>query len=387
MSARDARGPASAPWTRFVRPRRRRRELNAEGKTFYRQGKWDDARAKYRAAEAADAEFLAPRLNVACSFVRQERFAEATAEVKTLIDRAYVPWAREVLEAADLGALKVHAVMPQIRAAMTEAAAAWGAGLDDAVLFVGRPRAPLRIPAQGDGVFILNPHQEVYAFIPATGRFRQLTAEDGRVLAFVRSKDRRRIMYATGDKLVRGPGASVVLRGVSLHELTLATMTTAPPIPIEGDVRRLEMSGSGAFAIQSDKIAGVYARGGDKGGALVPRREAVRGGAVLTPAGALQGKRHPRPGPRRAPAASRPPNRRRRASRGRWWCRRRAGRRAESAKASARVWPDFRYREPAVHSFGNLMSFTTKNLRWAAGRIMCDHVGKSTSPLDHPGVS
>ena len=247
-------------------------QLNAEGKTFYRQGKWDDARAKYRAAEAADAEFLAPRLNIACSFVRQERFAEATAEVKTLLGRAYVPWAREVLEAADLGALKVHAVMPQIRAAMTEAAAAWGAGLDDAVLFVGRPRAPLRIPEQGDGVFILNPHQEVYAFLPETGRFRQLTAEDGRVLAFVRSKDRRRIMYATADKLVRGPGASVVLRGVSLHELTLATMTAAPPIPIEGDVRRLEMSGSGAFAIQSDKIAGVYARGGDKGGALVPRR-------------------------------------------------------------------------------------------------------------------
>ena len=270
-------------------------QLNAEGKTFYRQGKWDDARAKYRAAEAADAEFLAPRLNIACSFVRQERFAEATAEVKTLLGRAYVPWAREVLEAADLGALKVHAVMPQIRAAMTEAAAAWGAGLDDAVLFVGRPRAPLRIPEQGDGVFILNPHQEVYAFLPETGRFRQLTAEDGRVLAFVRSKDRRRIMYATADKLVRGPGASVVLRGVSLHELTLATMTAAPPIPLEGDVRRLEMSGTGAFAIQGDKIAGVYARGGDKGGALVPRRESVRGGAVLTPAGALQVKAPPAP--------------------------------------------------------------------------------------------
>ena len=65
--------------------------------------------SKYRAAEAADPEFLAPRLNVACSFVRQERFAEATAEVEALLARAYVPWAREVLEAADLGALKVHA--------------------------------------------------------------------------------------------------------------------------------------------------------------------------------------------------------------------------------------------------------------------------------------
>jgi hypothetical protein len=277
-------GPGVGTVDPFRAPAPAATQLNTEGKTLYRLGKWDDARAKYRAAEAADAEFLAPRLNVACSFVRQERFPEATAEVKTLLTRAYVPWGREVLEAADLGALKVHAVMPQIRAAMIEAAAAWGAGLDDAVLFVGRARAPLRIPEQGEGAFILNPHQEVYAFIPETGRFRQLTAEDGRVLAFVRSKDRRRIMYATADKLVRGPGASVVLRGVSLHQLTLATMTVAQPIAIEGDVRRLEMTPSGAFAIQGDKIAGVYARG-DKG-ALVPRRESVRGGAVLTPAGA-----------------------------------------------------------------------------------------------------
>lgn len=260
-------------------------ELNAAGKTLYRQGKWDDARAKYRAAEAADPAFLAPRLNVACSFVRQERFPEAAEEVKTLLARAYVPWAREVLEAADLGALKVRPEMGELRAAMAAAAAAWGAGLDDAVLLVGRSRAPLRIPPEGDGVFILNPHQEVFAFLPETGRFRQLTAEDGRVLAFVRSNDGRRIVYATADKLVRGPGGHVALRGVSLHEITLATMTAAPPVAIEGDVRRLVMTARGAIKIEGDKLSGVYARG-DKG-TLVPRRESVRDGAVLTPAGAL----------------------------------------------------------------------------------------------------
>jgi hypothetical protein len=121
-----------------------------------------------------------PRLNVACSFVRQERFAEATAEVEALLARAYVPWAREVLEAFDLGALKPRPEMARIRRSMTTAAAAWGADLDDAVLFVGRARAPLKIPAAGPGFFILNPHQEVYAFLPTTGRFRQLTNEDGR---------------------------------------------------------------------------------------------------------------------------------------------------------------------------------------------------------------
>ena len=63
------------------------------------------------------------------------------------------------------------------------------------MLFVGRARAPLRIPATGPGFFILNPHQEIYAFLPATGRFRQLTNEDGRVLALLRTTDRRRIVY------------------------------------------------------------------------------------------------------------------------------------------------------------------------------------------------
>ena len=157
--------------------------LNADGKIVYRQGKWDDARAKYRAAEEADPDFLAPRLNVACSFVRQERFDDAVAEVRALLDRAYMPWSREVLEAADLGALKVQPQMAAVRAALASAAAAWGAGLDDAVVFVGRQRAPLRIPPDGTGEFILNPHQEVFAYLPETGRFRQLTAEDGHVVA------------------------------------------------------------------------------------------------------------------------------------------------------------------------------------------------------------
>jgi len=154
----------------FRLPDAKATELNSAGKTYYRDGKWEEARIEYRAAEAADPTFLAPRLNIACSFVRQERFAEATAEVEALLARAYVPWAREVLEAFDLGALKPRPEMARIRRAMTAAATAWGADLDDAVLFVGRARAPLKIPPTGPGFFILNPHQEVYAFLPTTGR-------------------------------------------------------------------------------------------------------------------------------------------------------------------------------------------------------------------------
>src|SRR3982750_32052 len=58
----------------FRAPAPRATELNAAAKVLYRQNKWNEARVQYREALAADAEFLAPRLNVACSFVRQERF-------------------------------------------------------------------------------------------------------------------------------------------------------------------------------------------------------------------------------------------------------------------------------------------------------------------------
>jgi hypothetical protein len=274
----------------FHAPDPKATELNSAGKTYYRDGKWEEARIEYRAAEAADPSFLAPRLNVACSFVRQERFAEATAEVEALLAGAYVPWAREVLEAADLGALKPRPEMARIRRAMTAAAAAWGAGLDDAVLFVGRARAPLKIPPT-PGFFILNPHQEVYAFLPTTGLYRQLTNEDGRVLAMTRTPDRRRIIYVTADKLIRGAKPDdLALRGVAIGELTLATMTAEPAIKIAGDVRRIDISAVGAmttFGVQGDRTSGMFRRG--ESGTLEPLPPFTRArvAASLTPSGVV----------------------------------------------------------------------------------------------------
>jgi hypothetical protein len=267
-------------------------ELNAAGKVLYRQGKWEEARAQYRAAEAADPTFLAPRLNVACSFVRQERFDEAVAEVKGLLEQAFVPWSREVLEAADLGALKVQPQMVGVKRALAAGAAAWGAGLDESVIFVGRLRAPLRIPPEGAGEFILNPHQEAFAFTPASGRYRQLTAEDGHVVAVAMALDRRRIVYVTAEKLVRGarPDA-VTLDGVALGELTLATMSASPPVRIAGGVRRIEIGGTPhgfVFRIDGERTNGLFTLGGASG-VLAPQGGRKLTGAplaVLTAGGA-----------------------------------------------------------------------------------------------------
>ena len=276
----------------FHAPDSQATELNAAAKLLYRQGKWEEARTEYRAAEEADPTFLAPRLNVACSFVRQERFGEAVTEVRALLERAYVPWSREVLEAADLGALKVQPQMAELKRAMASAASAWGAGLDESVIFVGRLRAPLHVPPDGPGEFILNPHQEVFAFTPATGLYRQLTAEDGHVVAVALAPDRRRIVYVTAGKLVRGarPDA-LALDGVALGELTLATMTADPAIPIAGAVRRIEIAGTPhgfAYRIEGERTSGRFMVGATR--TLVPFGGAKSSGSSSgSPAGSLPG--------------------------------------------------------------------------------------------------
>jgi hypothetical protein len=238
-------GPAPGPGALdpFRAPAPKALELNAAGKAPYREGRWEEARAQYRAALEADPAFLAPRLNIACSFVREERFADATREALALVDGAYVPWAREILEAADMGALKVRPEMKTIEAAMATAATRWGAELDESVLFVARKQAPLRVP-DGPGVFLLNPQQEVWAYTPRTQRYRQLTAEDGHVVAFGRSFDRKSIVYVTAEKIARGAKPDDrALRGVAVRLLTLATMALGPRHPIDGDVRELEIYG------------------------------------------------------------------------------------------------------------------------------------------------
>jgi hypothetical protein len=263
----EAPAPGPGSLDPFRAPVLRAAELNAAGKVPYRQGKWEEARAQYRAAEAADPELLAAKLNIACSFVRQERFAEATAEVVALLERAYVPWAREIREAADLGALKVRPEAKELERALAASAARWSEGLPTSVLFVARKGAPLRVP-DGAGVFILNPHQEVWAFTPRTRRYRQVTAEDGHVVALARAPDGKSIVYVTAEKLVRAGAVgarkqtSLALRGVALHELSLVTMAPGASAAVDGDVRKLDLgvgaTGSFVFELDRDAAKGAF---------------------------------------------------------------------------------------------------------------------------------
>ena len=322
LPARGRAGDAACPPTQatdgpgaidpFRPPAPAATALNAAAKTLYRQGHWDEARAQYHAAEVADPEFLAPVLNIACSFVRQERFADATREVLRLLDRAFVPWSREVLTAADLGALKVQPQMAQVRQALADDARRWGTALEGDLLFVARQREPLKLPPANGGkdpvVLVLGLHQEVFAWSPVTGRYRQVTADDGRVLAMAQSIDRRRILYVTADKLVRNAKAPPTLRGVVLHTLELPAMAPRGTVAIDGDVARLTLApavAGFALTIQGTQLHGGYVLGGDAG-ELIPDRRAEERRPGARPSASPAGSPVVLTGSGVAPAPARP---------------------------------------------------------------------------------
>lgn len=221
--------------------------LNGEGKQLYRQERWNEAREKYRAALAADPDLRGAALNVACSYSRQGRYAEAADEAAKLIRQAYVPWNREVEEAADLGVLQDQAVYATIQVARREAAVAWGEQARQGMFFVARTKPPVNV--SGEGVLVLGLNQEIFAWIPETGRFFQVTSEDGRVLAFTVAADGRRMAYLLAGKLVRpAAGQAGALRGLALRVLELPTMSLGPKVPIPGDVGRVQLG----FAAQPE---------------------------------------------------------------------------------------------------------------------------------------
>jgi hypothetical protein len=214
--------------------------LNREGRDLYRQRRFAEARTRYRAALAADPGFLGPRLNLACALTQEGRFAEAVNEAGGLARAGFVPWAREIREAADLAPLAARPERRQLEQALASAGQAWGQSLGEALLFVGRTREPVRLPPAG--VLYLGLEQEIFAFLPTRGRYRQVTAEDGRVLGFLRSPGADTLAYLRAGKLVRSPGAAALLRGVSIRRLELATMTLSAAVPIPGDFARLVWS-------------------------------------------------------------------------------------------------------------------------------------------------
>jgi hypothetical protein len=245
----DANSPGSAQVAHL--PPQEAMNLNREGKNLYRDGRFAEARAKYQLAKELDPDFLAPWLNLACAYAREDRFAEATEQAVALIRHAYVPGAREVMEAADLGALQIRPQeLAKLKSALAQASTDWSKSAQEGFVFVGRTQPPVKL--QGQGILVLGVNQEIYAWLPRAGRFLPITAEDGRVLAFVKSPDGRRVVFVRAGRLVRAAGQADLLRGLGVRQLDLASMALGPVVELPGDVRQVTMSFSGLGALEME---------------------------------------------------------------------------------------------------------------------------------------
>jgi hypothetical protein len=277
---------------------------NEKASLLYRQQKWEEAKALYREALREDPSFLAPRLNLACAFVRQERWADAAKEVVGLLHEAYVPWSREIAEAADLGALRDRPEMKAVDEALTRERMRWTEGLGhEALFFVGRSRAPVRMPVETQGVFILGLRQEAFAYLPARGVYRQLSATDGRLLALLPSSRSTWLAVVTGEKLVRMQGRTAV-RGLTVEHWELPSLRVKARWRAPFDVERLALWERGSsLHVAADGGAGV---GGTKVGwgtafrmvegehpVDVPPPRAEESALLVDGAGAHLGRRFP----------------------------------------------------------------------------------------------
>ena len=295
-AAPDANGPGQAQVAHL--PPQEAMDLNREGKVLYREGHFAEARAKYELAKKVAPDFLGPWLNLACAYAREDRFAEATEQAVALIRHAYVPGAREVMEAADLGALQIRPpLLAKLRSALAEASTEWGRAAQAGFFFVARTQPPVKL--EGQGVLVLGMNQEIYAWLPRSGRYLPITAEDGRVLAFVKSQDGRRIAFVRAGRLVRTPGQPDLLRGLSVRQLDLASMALGPVIDVPGDVRQLAMWFSGGGAVEME-VAGPGGASGkfrfdgqtlEPAGTIRGRFSASAHPVILTPTGVAPGTR------------------------------------------------------------------------------------------------
>jgi hypothetical protein len=104
-------------------------------------------------------------------------------------------------------------------------------------------------------------YQEVFSYQPSTGRYLQVTSEDGSVLALAATPDNRMLAYVTGTKLINVRDKPSLLRGLAVRTLSLATMELSRSIPFPSDMRKIAFGISPSGVVEVEYIDENNAKG------------------------------------------------------------------------------------------------------------------------------
>lgn len=252
LSAPQPNQPGTAEIIRI--PLGKAMEANTEGKRLYRQENFEEAIQKYRLALAIDPEMRSAQLNLACALSRLDRYAEATEQVVELIRHSCIPWFREVFASADLAILRNTPFWKKILKVEEESCRIQGKRVREGILFVARTRPAVHM--NGVGTFVIRTFQEIFSYLPESGRFVQATAEDGRVLAWAASRDGNRFAYVLGGKMIRRPNTKPLLRDLSVRLVNSATLRPSTSVALPEDIETLSLSFSPGGSLELELVNG-----------------------------------------------------------------------------------------------------------------------------------
>lgn len=207
--------------------------------------RWEECAAAFSEVAAAMPDYLDARYYQARALVMQEKYAEARAAAEALIQRNYVAYVRRIEGEKEFAGLRGSAEWAAYQRTAVQLQSAYLQGLSGGVVLVMRLASakPMSYQAVSSSAPALREaklelQQEVLHFDPETGRYRQLTATGGRVLAAQRSADGKTLVLALAERAQHNAG-KLWFVDPQFAFLDLATLEVAGPVAMKGSVPQI----------------------------------------------------------------------------------------------------------------------------------------------------
>lgn len=255
--------------------------------------KYEDAATAFLEVTGQLPDYQNARYQAARALVLAGKMPEARAQFEELLRRNYPAYVDRASKQKDLAPFRASPEWPAYQQAEKSIRSDYADGLMRGLVLVARSGA-VDAPTFAAGKTAgqqeakLDWKQEAYHVDVGSGRFRALTASDGRLLAALRSPDGKRLVYVTAERIGRpekdaaDPSkAKTYFVEPQLAFVDLATLDVAGPIKLGGGYEELTI-GFGKSGTPLLSTLGVVVGTGEGSAAGTYEMDTARTG--LTPA-------------------------------------------------------------------------------------------------------
>lgn len=229
--------------------------------------KYEEAAALFTEVTTALPDYLPARFQAARAYLQAANSVGTRQQLEELLSRNFIAYSGKAAS-KEFAVFRTSPEWPAYQQAEARIRTAYSQGLGQDLVFVARSGSfdpPTFTPSAGAKKGLadatLETKQEVYHFDPDHGRYRPLTATDGRVLAALRSGDGKRLAFVTASR-VQADGDKKYFVEPQFGFLDLTTLETAGPIKLSGGYEELTI-GFGATGTALVATPGVIAATGE----------------------------------------------------------------------------------------------------------------------------